>query len=85
MKIPQKGMNFLKEMLEKLDPQKYMLLIAGKCSEELEDVSRKFEIKNFGYIKEQKKMNDFLHLDGKENIKKFINYLDEEFIGCIDT
>lgn len=59
MKIPQKGMNFLKEMLEKLDPQKYMLLIAGKCSEELEDISRKFEIKNFGYIKEQKKMNDF--------------------------
>lgn len=27
----------------------------------------------------------FLHLDGKENIKKFINYLDEEFIGCIDS
>ena len=59
MKIPQKGMNYLKEVLEQLDPEKYMLLIAGKCSDELNEVSKKFEIRNFGYIKEQEKMNEF--------------------------
>ena len=62
MKIPQKGMNYLKEVLEQLDPEKYMLLIAGKCSDELNEVSKKFEIRNFGYIKEQEKMNEFFSM-----------------------
>ena len=55
-------MNYLKEVLEQLDPEKYMLLIAGKCSDELNEVSKKFEIRNFGYIKEQEKMNEFFSM-----------------------
>ena len=55
-------MNYLKEVLEQLDPEKYMLLIAGKCSDELNEASKKFEIRNFGYIKEQEKMNEFFSM-----------------------
>jgi len=59
LKIPQKGMRFLADVLAELDRSKYMLLIAGRCSEELQQLTGEFETKNFGYISEQKKMNEF--------------------------
>jgi len=62
IKIPQKGMKTLEEVIRRLDPDKFMLLIAGKCSEELENLVKKFEIKIFGYLSEQEKMNEFYSL-----------------------
>lgn len=59
MKIPQKGMKILAEVLEGLDADKYLLLTAGKCSDELKTLCGRYEVKDFGYIKEQEKMNDF--------------------------
>ena len=62
MKIPQKGMYYLMKVLEQLDPKKYALIVAGKSADELEKIKSHFEIKDFGYIKDQAVMNEFYAL-----------------------
>lgn len=57
-----KGIPYLVEALQKLDPEKYLLLIAGGCSRELREKLRNYEIREFGYIREQEKMNEFYAL-----------------------
>lgn len=59
-RIKAKGMDLLLDALELLpDPDHYLLLIAGKA-EGLEKIRDKgFSIKHFGYIADQKKMNEF--------------------------
>ena len=57
--VPQKGMKLLDEVLKRLDPEKYVLLIAGKCGEELENLTKAYETIYFGYISDQRKMNEF--------------------------
>lgn len=59
LKIPQKGMARLLEVLKGLDPDRFLLLMAGKCSEEWKEALTHFEVVDFGYIREQQKMNEF--------------------------
>lgn len=59
LQIPQKGMRYVMELLQQLEPEKYFLLIAGKCSDDLRNLTEQFEIRTFGYIRDQKKMNEF--------------------------
>lgn len=62
IRVPQKGMKLLGEVLEHLDPEKYLLLIAGKCGEELEELTKAYETTYFGYISDHQKMNEFYAL-----------------------
>ena len=58
-----KGMNLLLEALSRFpDPENYLLLVAGKEGglENLQGLG--FTLRHFGYIKEQKKMNEFYAL-----------------------
>lgn len=62
MRIPQKGMKFLRQILSGLDPEKYLLLAAGKCGDDLQKMTEGFETRYFGYISEQEEMNEFYGL-----------------------
>ena len=62
IRVPQKGMELLGEVLRHLDPEKYLLLIAGNCGEELENLAKAYETTYFGYISDQRKMNEFYAL-----------------------
>lgn len=62
LKIPQKGMARLLEVLKGLDPDRFSLVMAGKCSEEWKEALQAFEVLDFGYVKEQTKMNEFYAL-----------------------
>ena len=58
-----KGMHLLLQALQKLDhPEKYLLLIAGQKNglENLENSG--FSIRHFGYLTDQKQMNEFYAL-----------------------
>lgn len=57
--IPQKGMRYLLDALSRLDGIKYTLLIAGNCPQEPDALKERFEVKYFGYIGEQRRMNEF--------------------------
>lgn len=58
-----KGMNLLLSALSRLsNPENYLLLIAGRKGE-LEDIEKRgFLVRHFGYITDQKKMNEFYSL-----------------------
>ena len=60
--VPQKGMKLLGEVLKQLKPEKYLLLIAGKCGETLENLTKTYETRYLGYISDQRKMNEFYAL-----------------------
>lgn len=60
--IPTKGMPLLLEALKKLDPEKVCLVTAGRCTEQLQRELSSFEMKSFGYISDQKTMNEFYGL-----------------------
>lgn len=62
IRVPQKGMRLLGEVLSHLNPEKYRLLIAGKCGEALENLTKAYETTYFGYISDQHKMNEFYAL-----------------------
>lgn len=60
---PLKGMNLLIDALNHLDcPEQYLLLVAGRESNLTPLTSRGFSVKQFGYITEQQKMNEFYAL-----------------------
>ena len=60
--IPTKGMPLLLKALKKLDPEKVCLVTAGRCTEQLQRELSSFEMKSFGYISDQKAMNEFYGL-----------------------
>ena len=59
LKIPQKGTGRFLEVLKGLNPDRFLLLMAGKCSDEWKGALAQFEVVDFGYIWEQQKMNEF--------------------------
>lgn len=60
---PLKGMSHLTEALAQLDdPEQYLLLIAGRECPEEAFTSRGFSVRQFGYIADQRKMNEFYAL-----------------------
>ena len=51
------------EALQKLEhKEKYVLLVAGKGSEKAEELFAGFAVKSFGYISDQRQMNEFLSM-----------------------
>ena len=63
LQVPQKGMKILVETLQKLEhKEKYVLLVAGKGSEKAEELFVGFAVKSFGYISDQRQMNEFLSM-----------------------
>lgn len=55
-----KGMDYLLEALEKITaPEQYLLLVAGKESNELNNLKTKFQIRHLGYLHTQKELNEF--------------------------
>lgn len=63
LQVPQKGMKILVEALQKLEhKEKYVLLVAGKGSEKAEKLFVGFAVKSFGYISDQRQMNEFLSM-----------------------
>jgi glycosyltransferase involved in cell wall biosynthesis len=58
-----KGMHLLLEALEKLtDPEQYLLLIAGQTAGLESLTGSRFAVRHFGYLSEQKAMNEFYAL-----------------------
>ncbi len=62
LKNPTKGMTHLLEALQKLDPEKWFLVIAGVADAQADECIRRFEHREFGYILDQEKMNEFYAL-----------------------
>lgn len=63
LKVPQKGMQILVDALKKLEKKdNYQLLVAGKGSEEMEKLLDGFSVKSFGYLSDQKQMNEFFSM-----------------------
>ena len=60
--IPTKGMPLLLEALKKVNPENVCLVTAGRCTEKLLQELSAFEMKSFGYISDQKIMNEFYGL-----------------------
>lgn len=59
---PTKGMNFLLDALKQMDSEKWFLVTAGKMDSRTEEYIGRFECLDFGYISEQKEMNEFYAL-----------------------
>ncbi len=58
-----KGMDYLLEALERIpDPERYLLLIAGRESDKLKKLDAGFQVRHFGYLHTQKELNEFYAL-----------------------
>ena len=59
---PTKGMQYLLDALQRMDSQRWFLTIAGKIDEDVRTRIRSFEYREFGYISDQERMNEFYAL-----------------------
>ncbi|MCD8197594.1 MAG: glycosyltransferase [Lachnospiraceae bacterium] len=62
MAKPLKGMQLLADALDLLDSERFLLLTAGDSNREMQGLFERFETVSFGYLREQKKMNEFYAL-----------------------
>lgn len=60
---PLKGMSILLNALQQISsPESYLLLIAGQSESFSKNCKKEFQIRSFGYLTDQKKMNEFYSL-----------------------